>query len=114
MEKVANWVVEARFEGYAHDVLSAYGRIELIGQMAFLELTPVLAAFYGRDGIAFADMLMLNPRDGAQYLLKRINEITVERDKLKDPNENEKPVKIFNFRSWFSEKFFWLSKRLKK
>jgi hypothetical protein len=114
MDRVANWVLDSKMEEYVTSFLELYGRVEILGQMAYLELVPILAAFYGKDGMDISDMLALNPREGTAYLQKRIREMKAEREKLSLPIEDGESSNDSSITSWFSEKFSWLLKRLRK
>ena len=106
VDRVANIILDLGLEDFAEQMFTQYGSLEVLGQTAFVSVTPMLTALYGADGFDIAKILTLSPRDGSALMMKRLKELKVERKRLKEMEPLTGEGKSFwsTINSWFSKK----------
>ncbi|MDQ1281373.1 MAG: hypothetical protein QG670_2638 [Thermoproteota archaeon] len=81
-DSIARLIMDTGMEDFAEHFFDVYGRIELIGQTAYLSWAPFLTMFWGDDGRLAANILGLEPKEGSKLILKQIEKVREERKQL--------------------------------
>ena len=99
-------VLELKLEGFVYPLIEAFGRVEIFGQLAYTTVDPILTLFYGKSGDDAAGIL-LEPRQSAIALYKRLQELEDEKSKeiIFPIKQNSQYSSLSTkIKSWFSKK----------
>jgi hypothetical protein len=88
IDRIANLILDLNLDDYAAQMFEAYGSFEVLGQTAFVSITPIMTALWGVDGFDTAQLMALDPREGSTLIIKRLKELKAEREKEKVAGEN--------------------------
>jgi hypothetical protein len=110
VDRIVDTVLDLGLDDYAQVLLDMYGRYEVLGQMSYMTLAPVMAAFFGKEGLDLSQVLGLTPREGSQMILDRLKVVKAERQKEKTYSKQESLWPII--KEWFLNKIPHLKNRV--
>ena len=100
IEIVARRIVDLELEDFAEVIVEGtrpFG--PFIGETAFLMSYPGFVAFFGQSGHDFANMMGFDYSKNADRILKRVKELTKQREEAK---KKERGLRKESERSWLS------------
>jgi hypothetical protein len=110
VDRIVDTVLDLGLDDYAQVLLDMYGRYEVLGQMSYMTLAPVMAAFFGKEGLDLSQVLGLTPREGSQMILDRLKVVKAERQKEKTYSKQESLWPMI--KEWFLNKIPYLKNRV--
>lgn len=102
VDRIVDVILDLGLDDYAQVLLDMYGRYEVLGQMSYMTMMPVMTAFFGKEGLDLSQVLGLTPREGSQMILDRLKMVKAEREKEKA--YSPKPSLWLTVKQWFLNK----------
>lgn len=105
IEQAAQYIVKHGLEDFAKILLEGTAPFgDIVGELGFMVTYPLAVTFFSRTGSDFVNMLGFNYQVNANRILERIEELKLEKERLREKQREEEKLKG-KPKGWFSRLF---------